>query len=71
MMRRVVVAAVMSIGLLVHVAPAGAVVEARSVPTYLAGQFCKKTDVGKSVMADNGKMIKCVPDGSRHRWVVK
>lgn len=71
MLRRALVAAVLAGGLLVNAAPAGAVAEVSSMPTYLAGQFCKKSDLGKVVKADNGAMIKCVQDRNRTRWVVK
>jgi hypothetical protein len=33
-----------------------------------AGQFCKKADIGKKKIADNGVRVKCVKDGSRARW---
>lgn len=71
MIRRFLAAVVLAGGLLVNATPAGALVELPAAPTYLAGQFCKKMDLGKVVKADNGAMIKCVQDGSRTRWLVK
>ncbi len=42
-----------------------------TAPTVLAGQFCKNTDVGKIVTADNGKTVICKEQGGRNRWVIK
>ncbi|NEB73966.1 hypothetical protein G3I40_01725, partial [Streptomyces sp. SID14478] len=36
---------------------------------YSAGQFCRNADAGSTTHAANGRVIKCVADGSRHRWV--
>ncbi|MCX5533084.1 hypothetical protein OG785_21310 [Streptomyces sp. NBC_00006] len=36
---------------------------------YSAGQFCRNADVGSTTHAENGRIIKCAPDGSRNRWV--
>lgn len=33
-----------------------------------AGQFCKKADIGKKKIADNGARIKCTKSGDRARW---
>jgi hypothetical protein len=37
----------------------------------LAGQFCKTTDLGKVVKADNGKTVKCTTVNGYNRWVIK
>lgn len=42
-----------------------------TAPTVLAGQFCKKADLGKVVTADNGKTVKCSYVDGYHRWVIK
>jgi len=56
----------------IHTAPKGiAAPQAVAVPTVLAGQFCKASDVGKVVTADNGKRVKCVNDRGHNRWVIK
>lgn len=55
-----------------HTAPQGiAVPQAVGAPTVLAGQFCKSADLGKVVIADNGKRVKCVNDRGHNRWVIK
>jgi hypothetical protein len=55
-----------------HTAPQGiAAPHAVAAPSVLAGQFCKSSDVGKVVTADNGARVKCVRDGAHNRWVVK
>lgn len=47
----------------------------RSVSTQVqlhdskAGQFCKKSDLGKKKAASNGGRIKCVMKNGRARWV--
>lgn len=33
-----------------------------------AGQFCKKTDRGKTRVSDNGDRVKCVLVKGRYRW---
>lgn len=35
---------------------------------YSAGQFCKKSAIGTSTTADNGRTIVCTMNGSRARW---
>ncbi|MDQ2678250.1 MAG: hypothetical protein M3Y51_05855 [Actinomycetota bacterium] len=50
----------------VQAAPAAA-----TAPTVLAGQFCKGSDVGKVVTADNGKTVICKEQGGHNRWVIK
>lgn len=51
-----------------HVQAAPAVAAA---PAVLAGQFCKATDVGKVVTADNGKTVICKDQNGYNRWVIK
>ncbi len=50
----------------------GAAPSVQSRATVLAGQFCKKTDLGKVVTADNGVKVICKKDADgRNRWIVK
>lgn len=44
---------------------------ANTAPSVLAGQFCKKADLGKVVTASNGATVKCTNQGQYDRWVVK
>ena len=61
-------------GVAVDAGAAPSVVYAPSViaaPSVLAGQFCKASDVGKVVIADNGERVKCMNDRGHNRWVIK
>lgn len=60
-------AAVLAVTLLVSPATAS-VASTISVHEVKAGQFCKKADLGKKKVADNGAKVKCKMDGSRARW---
>gem|GEM_PF-5401097 len=33
-----------------------------------AGQFCKRIHRGRVTRAKNGRRVRCMPAGSRHRW---
>ena len=49
----------------------GAAPAASAAPAVLAGQFCKKADVGKIETADNGAQVQCRDVDGYNRWVVK
>ena len=73
--RKALGAAVVAVSVLVGGSVAADVVQAAPAvatrPAVLAGQFCKGSDVGKVVTADNGKTVQCVDQGRYNRWVIK